>query len=141
MNDMKGEIVSKLDDLKKYAKLLKEYGSHAKAELKKDPMLRGAVERYMQLSIEIVIEAGEMIISSEGMRKPDTYRDVILILGEGGVLTKRFAAKLAPAAGFRNILIHRYGEVNLDELYAHMKGDLRDFDEFARQVSAYLNRK
>jgi uncharacterized protein YutE (UPF0331/DUF86 family) len=95
----------------------------------------------MQVAIEIVIETGEMIIAREGFRKPETNREVIEILGERGILDRKFAAKFAPAAGFRNILVHRYGEIDLDELHSHLRHDTKDFDAFARQVAAYLRKK
>lgn len=138
---MKVEIEEKLRDLKKYAQLLETYRKRSKKEIEADMTLRGAVERYMQLAIEIVIEIGEIIIANEGFKKPETYREVVEILGREGVLRKGFAKKLAPAAGFRNILIHRYGEVKIDELYSHLQKDIRDFDMFARQISEYLRRK
>jgi len=138
---MKVEIETKLRELKKYAQLLKTYQKHNKKKLKTDMTIRGAVERYMQLAIEIVIEIGEMIIAKDGFRKPETYREVIEILGKNHVLQSVFAKKLAPAAGFRNILIHRYGELDLNELYRHLQEDVTDFDTFARQISKYLSQR
>ena len=138
---MKLEIEAKLRELKKYAQLLKGYQKHSKKRLETDMTIRGAVERYMQLAIEIVIEIGEMIIAKEGFKKPETYREVIEILGKNGVLQPAFAKKLAPAAGFRNILIHRYGKLDLNELYRHLQEDVNDFDTFIRQISRYLSKK
>ncbi|MBU0530235.1 MAG: DUF86 domain-containing protein [Nanoarchaeota archaeon] len=135
---MKAEIEVKLRELKKYAQLLNGYKKESISSLEKNPTLRGAVERYLQLSIEIVIEIGEMIIANRGFRKPETYREVIELLGEEDVIQKAFAKKLAPAAGFRNILIHRYGEVKIEELYRHLQNDIKDFDTFAKQISSYL---
>jgi uncharacterized protein YutE (UPF0331/DUF86 family) len=137
---MKLEIEAKLRDLKKYVQLLETYRKESKGKLEKDATLRGAVERYMQLAIEIVIEIGEMIIAKEGFKKPETYREVIEILGMEGVLQRAFAKRLAPSAGFRNILIHRYGEIDIHELYSHLQKDIKDFDTFARQIAKYLSR-
>jgi len=138
---MKLEIETKLRELKRYAQLLKGYQKHSKKELETDLTLRGAVERYMQLAIEIVIEIGEMIIAEEGLSKPETYREVMEILGKNRVLQPAFAKRLAPAAGFRNILIHRYGELDLNELYRHLQEDVSDFDTFAMQISKYLSKR
>ena len=138
---MKDEVVSKLKDLEKFAVLLKGYRGRTLEELEKDLTLRGAVERYLQLAIETVIEIGEMIISKEGFKKPETYREVIEILGKEGVLDSRFARKFAPAAGFRNILVHRYTEIEIDEVFGHLQKDVNDFSTFAKQVSSYLRKK
>lgn len=138
---MKSEVTSKLKDLEIYVKLLKGYSRHDIKEIESDLTLRGAVERYLQLAIETTIEISEMIIAHEGYKKPETYREVIEILGKEGVLKKPFAKGFALAAGFRNILVHRYDEIDLEELYRHLQKDIKDFDEFARQISSFLNKK
>jgi len=90
---MKDEIVSRLDKLKEYTDLLKGYQKYSLEQLKKDFTLRGAVERYLELALECVIDIGEMIISAEGLRKPEKYREVIEILGEKNIIPKHFAEK------------------------------------------------
>ena len=133
------EIHSKLEDLRKYADLLKGYREKDKDQLGSDLTLRGAVERYLHVAIECVLEIGEMIISRESWRKPETYREVIETLGENDVLPSQFAEKFSKVAGLRNILVHRYADVDLDELYHHLQEDIEDFDEFARHVARYLS--
>lgn len=138
---MREEIYSKLEDLRKYVQFLRSYKSYRKGELRENYTLRGAVERYFQLALECTINIGEMIISKEGFRKPESYREVIEILGEEGVLPGDFAEKFAPSMGFRNILVHRYAEVDLDELYQHLQSDLEDFNTFAKYVAKYIEQK
>jgi len=133
------EIHSKLEDLRKYANLLKGYREKGKDQLGSDLTLRGAVERYLHVAIECVLEIGEMMISKEGWRKPETYREVIETLGEKDVLPSKFAESFSRVAGLRNILVHRYADVDLDELYHHLQEDIEDFDEFARHVAQYLS--
>jgi uncharacterized protein YutE (UPF0331/DUF86 family) len=135
------EIHSKIKDLEKYVNLLKNYKNCSNEELERNLLLRGAVERYLQIALECVLEIGEMIISKEGFRKPEKYREVIEILGEEGVLPKDFAKRFAPAAGFRNILVHHYAEVDLDKLHKHLQKDLKDFDIFVRYVVKYLEKR
>ncbi len=138
---MREEIYSKLEDLKKYVQYLNSYRSHSREELRENYTLRGAVERYLQLALECILDIGEMIISREGFRKPETYREVIEIVGEKGILPTEFAEKFAPSMGFRNILVHRYAEVDLDDLYQHLQDDLEDFNIFAKCVAKYLEEK
>ena len=138
---MREEIYSKLEDLKKYVQFLRSYQSHRKEELRENYTLRGAVERYLQLALECTLDIGEMIISNEGFRKPERYREVIEILGEEGILPKEFAERFAPSMGFRNILVHRYAEVDLAELYRHLQDDLEDFNTFAKCAANYVKGK
>jgi uncharacterized protein YutE (UPF0331/DUF86 family) len=45
---------------------------------------------------------------------------------------------LAPSAGLRNLLVHRYGDVRLDLLAAGVAATLDSYSDYIRQVSAYL---
>lgn len=138
---MRARIYSKLEDLKKYVQFLRSYQSHGKEKLREDYTLRGAAERYLQLALECTLDTGEMIISKEGLRKPERYKEVIEILGEEGILPREFAERFAPSMGLRNILVHRYAEIDLDELYGHLQHDLEDFNTFAKFVAKYVEEK
>ncbi len=135
---MKNEILSKLELLGEYLKILRGYQRHSLEELKTDVTLKGAVERYMEVSLECCLDVGEMIISKERARKPESYREVIEILGEIGVLPADFAEKFAPVAGLRNILVHMYAKVDIEKIYKHLQNNLEDINEFAKFVAKYL---
>ncbi|MBI4162796.1 MAG: DUF86 domain-containing protein [Candidatus Aenigmarchaeota archaeon] len=137
---MKKEIYIKMKYLKEYVDNLRDMSSCTLQQLKQDKKLRGAVERYLQLSIEIALEVGEMIIAHEGLRKPKKHQEVIEILGEGGILPKAFAKKFAPAGGFRNILVHMYEGIEVVEVYKNLK-EISDFDTFAKHIALYLENK
>ena len=81
---MDDKISKKLEELKYYVELLESYKDKSEEEVGEDFTLRGAIERYLQVAIESTLDIGEMIISIEGMRKADTYKEVFLRLGEAG---------------------------------------------------------
>lgn len=101
---MKNEILNKLERLEGYVRILNSYKRYSVQDIKEDFTLRGAIERYLEVSLECCIDIGEMIISSRGLRKPETYKEVIEILGEVGILPEGFAERFGEAAKFRNIL-------------------------------------
>lgn len=83
---MKDEIVSKLELLSEYVKNLRSYKKYSVEEIKNDFTIRGALERYLELSLECSIDIAEMIISYENLKRPDSYREVILTLGRAGIM-------------------------------------------------------
>ena len=137
---MRNEILAKLEMLGDYVTLLKDYQKRNFEEVKKNPTLRGAIERYLSMALECTFDVGEMVISLEGLRKPESYREVIEILGERGILTKKFVEKFAPAGGFRNILIHGYAKIDVKRVYRFLQENLIDFENFAKQIARYLER-
>jgi len=70
-------------------------------------------------------------------READGYAEIIDILGEEGVLPKRFAARIRGMAGLRNILVHDYLDVDPAELRKRL-GRLKDFERYCRYVVEYL---
>ncbi|TFH41490.1 MAG: DUF86 domain-containing protein [ANME-2 cluster archaeon] len=135
---MNNEIASKLELLEEYTAILRGYQQHDVEDLMRDHTLRGAVERYIEVALECMIDIGEMIISKEKLKRPDTYRDVFLVLGEHSILPGEFAKDLAPAAGFRNILVHMYAKIDVDRLYYYLENNLEDIERFGKYIAQYL---
>ncbi len=139
--DEKEKVSRKLRAMKKYVDFLKEYRSTSKEELEKNDMLKAAIERNFQLAIESALDIGEVIISTRDFEKPEDYRDIILILGKHGVLPVDFAQRFSKAAGFRNILVHMYEEVDAGKLQEYLQNNLEDFNEYAKCIAKYLEKK
>lgn len=110
-------------------------------DLQENYELRSAIERNFQIAIEAAIDIGEMIISQEGSEMPETYREVFLRLGEAGVIPEDFSNRLAQMAGFRNILVHQYSEVDLTKLLEFLKTRLEDLELFSEYIKEYLRSK
>ncbi|MCL7476306.1 MAG: DUF86 domain-containing protein [ANME-2 cluster archaeon] len=98
------------------------------------------MERYIEVALECMIDIGEMIISKEKLKRPDTYREVFLLLGEYGILPNKFAEDLAPAAGFRNILVHMYAKIDVERVYYYLENKLDDLERFGEYIAQYLIR-
>ena len=106
-----------------------------KHEFLEYPYLRDIVERNLEVAAQACIDIANRIISVERLEKPRDYYEAILRLGEAGVLPADFAQHLAPLAGFRNLLIHEYLEIDWDEVYQNLQGlkDLYSFSDYIRE--------
>ena len=139
--DEREKVSQKLRAMKKYVDFLRKYRSTTKEELDKNDLLRSAIERNFQLAIESALNIGEVIISAQDFEKPEDYREVLLILGKHQVIPADFAEVFSKAAGFRNILVHMYEEVDAGKLHDYLKNNLEEFNEFARFIAGYLEKK
>ena len=137
----KDSINKKLEKLKEYLILLQGYSKRSLKELKEDLTLQGAVRCYLQLSIECVIDTGEMIISGLRLPQPDDARGVIEVLGKHKIIPISFSKDFAPVANFRNILVHEYTKIDINKVYKHLKEDLKDFNFYAKCIAQYLKSK
>ncbi|MFO7688442.1 MAG: DUF86 domain-containing protein [Desulfobacterales bacterium] len=100
----------------------------------KDPYFQDIIERNLQVAAQSAIDIANRIISIEALEKPRDYYEAILILGRAGILPSDFAQHLAPIAGFRNILVHDYLDINWDEVYGNLQhlGDLESFMQYVK---------
>jgi uncharacterized protein YutE (UPF0331/DUF86 family) len=105
-----------------------------RAEFAADAYLRDIVERNLEVAAQICIDISHRIIALERAQKPSDYHQAILRMGELGILPGDFARQLAPIAGFRNVLVHEYADVDWDEVYQNLQrlDDLARFGELVR---------
>ena len=92
------------------------------------------------MAAQACIDIANRIISIEHLEKPIDYYEAILRLGEAGILPPDFARHLAPLAGFRNILIHEYLEIDWDEVYQNLQ-ELKDLYSFLDHVREWMKSK
>jgi uncharacterized protein YutE (UPF0331/DUF86 family) len=132
------KILRKLNFMQKCVRYLKSIDTDNN-NLDMNYELRSAVERNFQLAIESAIDIGEIIISEKGFERPEDYRSVFLILGRQGIIPMDFAEDFSIAAGFRNVLVHIYEEVDSSLLDVFLTERLDDFDKFAKYIVVYVN--
>ena len=103
--------------------------------------LRKAVERSLQVAIEICFDISQRIISVEGLRLASSYRETFLVLQEAGILESGQGERLANMASFRNLLVHDYVRIDDERVYAILKRRLGDFDAFAAAITLHLKER
>jgi len=88
-------------------------------------------------AIEGCIDVAQHIASSERYRAPDTNSAAVRLLAEHGVVESATSEAVARAVGFRNVLVHRYIDVD-DQRVVDAIDQLADLDAFVSEVSAWM---
>ncbi len=108
------------------------------AKLRGDPVLRAAVERWLQVAIEVCIDVAHHVIAAEAWTPPPTGRAAFLTLASHGRLDGALAERLGRAVGLRNLLVHDYADVDLQILAGIVASDLEDLRAFARSAAVWI---
>ena len=135
-NEFSG-IERRLDELNERLARLEPLRGKKREEFDADPYLRDIVERNLEISVQCCIDICHRIIVLGNARKPIDYYEAILMMGDLGVLSADFARRLAPLAGFRNILIHEYLGIDWDHVYKNLQ-NLNDLNLFAEEIRHWL---
>lgn len=136
---VKKEVVAaRIERLRQYLKILKSVLKLNLKRFKGDPFIHGAAERYLQLSIESLLDIGNHIIADQGFRKPETYGEIFQILAEEEVISQKLMSELEGMAAFRNVLVHDYVKLDLDKVYLIIGEKLKHFEKLAQVYSSFL---
>jgi uncharacterized protein YutE (UPF0331/DUF86 family) len=111
-----------------------------KEEYVSDVVLQRAVERTLMNLIQSCIDLAQHGRAANGISAGGTAKDEIQALGELEIISRDTQQKIEEAVGFRNVLAHRYGEVDHDVVYEVLHEDLHwfNFKRFQQEVAQWL---
>jgi uncharacterized protein YutE (UPF0331/DUF86 family) len=132
-------VEARLGKIREYVALLRKIRSLAdETAFVRDPLVYGNAERYLQLAIQGVLDVSNHIVADMESRLPADNKELFERLAARKILPVRLSRKLTAMAGFRNILVHEYLEIDRHRVYEALGKDLADFDRFIRAVSKLL---
>ena len=119
---------------------LKQLRNLPKQDFLKDKTAQYASMYAMVVGIEAICDIGNHILSKYFNEAAETYRDIILLLGERGVIPKDFSQESAQMADFRNILIHLYLKIEMEEVYKNLQKAPEEFTKFSQFFLEFLEK-
>ena len=132
-------VQARVAKIREYVALLRRiYRQTDEQHFTKDPLVYGNAERYLQLAIQCVLDIGNHIIADMRLNLPSDNKELFDLLASHKVVSAALAKKLNWMAGFRNILVHEYLEIDRRLVYAALKNNLGDFEKFIRAVCKLL---
>jgi len=94
---------------------------------------------FLQIMLEAVFTIGNQIISDANLRKPGSYKDILVALRDSKIIDEDLFLKLAPYAELRNRLVHTYWKISQDELLVICR-NLSPFEDYEKVVVNYISR-
>lgn len=125
------ELSAALDDWERYKDIDLE-------DLKRDRDKMNMVLHAMLVAIQSSIDISNHLIAENKLRKPLTYREAFEILNESGLISLPLSESMSDLAGFRNVLVHIYWKLDLDEIFSILQNDLDQIREFERTIKKML---
>lgn len=99
-----------------------------------DDDLQAKAERWLHLAAECCMDLAQHLIADRGWRTPASNREAFQILGREGVLSDELTAQMEGWAGFRNVLVHLYLEVDQEQVFVALTDELDQLGAFADAV-------
>ena len=135
----KEKIMSKLDELNGYLEELNEIKIDDFNEYIGSIEKKRASERLLQVSIEVVIDVCNIIVSNLKLGIPYDEDMLFKKLKEKDIISEKMKDILRNLKGFRNVLVHKYGEVDNERVFENIE-KLQDFDDFKEEILTFLKK-
>ncbi len=131
------KVEQRLFKLEQSVRKLKEIASQSWNQYAASEALRDRAERNLQVAAQACIDIANHIIADKGFRTPQGYGESFTVLQQEGIIPAVLAEKMKLIAGFRNILVHDYLEIDNQIVYSSLS-HLDDFLQFAAHVHRLL---
>ncbi|MBI2576791.1 DUF86 domain-containing protein [Candidatus Woesearchaeota archaeon] len=132
-------LLSKIDEMDQYLKELQGIELPPLKEYSASVTTKRACERLLQMLIETLIDMAYILHRMKRLGIPKDDDSIIHELTGKGILDGKTAGLILALKGFRNILVHKYGEVDDELVYENLKEHLDDFESlknfFLKQAS------
>ncbi len=130
-----GIVQQKLSHLQERLEELEEWDLGSLEEFARNSMLRSAVERHLQVCVEILVDVCERYVALARQEPGETSAENLRKAAALGIISS--ADAYAPMVRFRNFIVHRYERINPEIVYDIAVNRLGDLARFIREVKAY----
>ncbi|MGB9877614.1 MAG: type VII toxin-antitoxin system HepT family RNase toxin [bacterium] len=107
----------------------------------KDRNKRRNVERWVENIISSTIDIAKLILSLEGLKLGETYREMILRLSLVEGFPREDIQELARWVPLRNIIAHEYLDIRWSSIRRFIAESEQAYRRFISEVKAYLKGK
>lgn len=103
-------------------------------EIARDVREERFVEHTLQIAIQAALDVASHIVSDNRLGEPRSNRELFEILARHGWIGEELLATLKGVVGFRNVLVHGYGDVDLEIVRDIVENRLDDLLKFVAEV-------
>jgi len=136
---LKAEVVKlRLKELDIVLQEMEKYKGINPEALRRDLSQRWIIERGLEAGAELILEIGDHILSGHFCYYAETYEDTLKKLSEKDVISEDLYLQIKGLGSLRNILVHRYIEIDSDLVFENFQKGLRVFPLYAKEVLTWL---
>ncbi len=117
---------------------LNELGQLPSDEFLADYRNTESAKYLLIVAVEAAIDLCNHIVARRQGRAPQGYADCFVALSELDAISRELAERLKSMARFRNLIVHLYWKVDDMRVYEIIRNDLKDLDDFRRQIVVWL---
>lgn len=112
-----------------------EYRDFAKLGLVKD-----GIYKRLEFSIEAILDICSILNSDLRLGTPSSEDNILDNLENKKIISSKVVDLIREMKGFRNVLVHKYGDIDDEKAFEAIKEGLGDFEGIIDEVEKLLDR-
>src|SRR3989344_4138439 len=143
----KAKVVDLIADIEAGIAELRAVTDMSREQFIADKKTYALAEHYLRRTLEGILTIGTHIASRLNGKARD-YQEIIMLLGEHGIITvdfaernkilpMEFALEISPSVGLRNLIVHKYGNVDMKRMVDDIKNNLGDYLQYLCLLSLH----
>ena len=133
-------IKTKIEKIKDSLIFIEETLPDNSQKLKESKLIRNAVYKEVEFAIEQILDICSHINAGLRLGVPDTEDDILKNLEVKKIFNKPIIELISEMKKFRNILVHKYGDIDDAKAYSDIKKGLKDFETVITELDAFLGK-
>jgi len=130
----KNLIVAKAGKVDEHLKRIKVKRSVKLEEFLGDLDRQESILFNLQMAVQNCIDIAAHVISDEELGVAGSTNEMFYMLQENGYLPLELTEKMVVAVGFRNLVVHEYGRIDLTKVYQIAQKDIDNLEEYLRAI-------
>ena len=132
-------ILAKSGAVKKYLNRIKDKRAVDLNAFLADLDRQEIVVFNFQMALQNCIDMASHIISDQGLGMPGSTNEIFYTLEENGYIEPSLSEKMVKAVGFRNLIVHEYGKVDIERVFDFAHHDVEDLLQFIQKLFERLD--
>lgn len=132
-------IEARLEELDEILGELSRYRGITVERIRRNLSQQWIIERGLIAAAALILDVANHILAGHFGVYPDSYEESLEGLRNKEVISDDLYSDIRGLGGFRNILVHRYQEIDVGQVMEHYDKALTVFPRFSAEVLAWLD--
>lgn len=133
-------ILNRLKELDTVINEMAKYRHRTAQEISEELSLRWIIERALIAVSNIVFDITDHILSSNYSHYAETYEESLAALKDRKVISGELYSRIKGLGGFRNVLVHGYLGVDIEELHRNFIKSFDALPNFSLEIQEWLSK-
>lgn len=134
-------ISQKIKEIEENLKLIKENLPESLEDFLSLGLVKDGIYKRLEYSVQDLIDIFSLIYTSLNLGVPSDLDDIFVGLLKKKIFSKEIISLTQEMKGLRNILVHRYGQIDDGIIFNLLQERLGDFEKIISSIENFLKKK